>query len=531
MEVEIGEEVIEKVVKEFKIKGLFSEYLPSNFNLKSETLDIFKDIEVPNSIDYIEPYKFTMSRFKDNESRRVIHLPEITAYISAVNYMDSEEIIKELIELSAESENSFSKIVQSNGEILKHETRYGHFEDEGVDESRFIQSTYIPNVAEKIKRAQGAKGILHLDISNFYGSVYTHIFPAILLGYDKAMEQYKYFLGNKADGRISDIYKRYEKLDGKVRGLNSNRTNGLLTGPLLSFFLAEALLTRIDQEIENTGVSFFRYVDDFEIIIYEEKDIDLYKTIISDILGKYHFSINNEKTKYVKFPYYVVENLQMIYEEYVSSKAESNDLIEIFNKYFNLESEGNKGAIRYLVKSINERFQVKDYELYVSYLLNILVNDNRSLIKVCELIIKDKDKLTFGDNHIKIIKKLILQYVRDKKDLEVIWLIYLLKSLGVNSIEKDIVKNVIRSKNELAIIMIIGEYAEDLDHNIIGELTALSSSWILLYQLSLENHISTDEFENRVGLNKSKHFYRKLKYKRFTFYKPISDDSRIEFPF
>lgn len=76
MEVEIGEEVIEKVVKEFKIKGLFSEYLPSNFNLKSETLDIFKDIEVPNSIDYIEPYKFTMSRFKDNESRRVIHLPE-----------------------------------------------------------------------------------------------------------------------------------------------------------------------------------------------------------------------------------------------------------------------------------------------------------------------------------------------------------------------------------------------------------------------------------------------------------------------
>ncbi|MES5396378.1 reverse transcriptase domain-containing protein [Bacillus amyloliquefaciens] len=530
MEVEV-EEVIEKVVREFKIKGLFSEYLPSNFNLKSETLDIFKDIEVPNSIDYIEPYKFTMSRFKDNESRRVIHLPEITAYISAVNYMDSEGIIKELIEFSAESENSFSKIIQSNGEILKHETSYGHFEDEGVDESRFIQSTYIPNVAEKIKRAQGAKGILFLDISNFYGCVYTHIFPAILLGYDKAMEQYKHFVGKKADGRISDIYIRYEKLDGKVRRLNSNRTNGLLTGPLLSFFLAEALLTRIDQEIESAGVSFVRYVDDFEIIIYEEDDIDLYKTIISDILGKYHFSINNEKTKYVKFPYYVVENLQTFYEEYVSSKADSKDLIKIFNKYFSLENEGNKGAIRYLVKSINEKFQVKDYSLYVSYLLNVLVNDNRSLIKVCELIIKDKDKLALGENHIKIIKKLILQYVRDKKDLEVIWLIYLLKNLGVDSIEEIIVKNVIRGKNELAIIMIIEEYTEDLDDSIIAELTALSSSWILLYQLFLKNHISTDEFEKRVGLNKSKHFYRKLKYERFTFYKPISDDSLIELPF
>ncbi|MFC7805413.1 hypothetical protein ACFUTS_18455, partial [Bacillus subtilis] len=125
----------------------------------------------------------------------------------------------------------------------------------------------------------------------------------------------------------------------------------------------------------------------------------------------------------------------------------------------------------------------------------------------------------------------ILQYVRDKKDLEVIWLIYLLKNLGVNSIERDIVKNVIRSKNELAIIMIIEEYTEDLDDNIMDELTALSSSWILLYQLFLKNYISTDEFENRVGLNKSKHFYRKLKYNCFTFYKLIADDSRTKFPF
>lgn len=522
----VSDDVLEKVILDLKFKGLFSEYLPSNFNLKSETYNIFKDFPVPRSVDYIEPYKFTMSRSKDSGLRRVIQLPEITAYVSAVNYMEENGIIKELINFSAESENSFSKIIREDGEILKHETIYGNAEEEGFF-NRDIKSNYIPNVIEKVKRAQGAKGILYLDISNFYGSVYTHIFPAILLGYEEAMNQYKYFLSDSTDTRVTDTYKKYEVLDKKVRGLNSNRTNGLLTGPLLSFFLAEAILTRIDKEIKAAGVSFVRFVDDFEIFIYEENDIERSKRIISDILGNYYLTINSEKSKFVKFPYYVVENLQDIYEEYINGSANSVDLIKLFNNYFNLENNGTKGAISYLVKSIDSKFKVSDPELYASYLFNILVNDGRSLIKVCELIIKKK--IDFNIDQVNMMKKLLIQCIRDEKDLEVIWLVYLLKNIGVNNLGKDIIKKIVSSRNDLAIIIIINEYEEEIDGDILEEITLSANSWILLYQLFLKNFIIEDDLVRRVSLKRSKSFYSKLKYEKFTFYKPISEEGELPF--
>ncbi len=67
----------------------------------------------------------------------------------------------------------------------------------------------------------------------------------------------------------------------------------------------------------------------------------------------------------------------------------------------------------------------------MSYLLNTLVNDNRSLTKVCELIIRDKDKLSLTSEHISIILKLLIHHISKEKDLEVIWLIFLLKNLGI----------------------------------------------------------------------------------------------------
>ena len=60
-----------------------------------------------------------------------------------------------------------------------------------------------------------------------------------------------------------------------IRKQNLNRTNGLLVGPLLSKIIVEAILTRIDLELEAVGIHFSRYVDDYEVYLYrhEEKEI------------------------------------------------------------------------------------------------------------------------------------------------------------------------------------------------------------------------------------------------------------------
>lgn len=103
-------------------------------------------------------------------------------------------------------------------------------------------------------------------------------------------------------------------------------------------------------------------------------------------------------------------------------------------------------------------------------------------------------------------------------------MVYLLKNIGVNNLGKDIIKKIVHSRNDLAIIIIINEYEEEIDGDIFEEITLSANSWILLYQLFLKNFIIEDDLVRRVSLKRSKSFYSKLKYEKFTFYKPISEE-------
>ena len=100
----------QQVLEEFKYKGFFSEYLPKNFNLESDKIDLF-NLDFSEKSDFIEPLKFTMSRFTNDEQRRMIYLPELTNYLILLKYMAENNIISELINFSQENDNSFSKIL------------------------------------------------------------------------------------------------------------------------------------------------------------------------------------------------------------------------------------------------------------------------------------------------------------------------------------------------------------------------------------------------------------------------------------
>lgn len=512
---------VNKVNKHIMFNGLFSEYLPKNFTLNNDNINIF-DINICEKTDYIEPYKYTMSRFSENDKRRIISLPEITSYINVVNYMKEKNLFKDLIDFSLESNASFSKLIEKDGSLYKYEHWYSKSNKAmpiNIPNNEEEISTFISNIVTKLNIAKGAKGVLYLDISNFFGSIYTHIIPSIPLGYDKAIYCFKYSYRDK-DSIDTEIYKLYEKLDKKLRSLNGNRTNGLLTGPFICHMVAEALLTRIDKEISSQGIIFTRYVDDYEIYIYNDNDIEKIMNTISTILNKYHFFLNNEKTKYTPFPYYKFKNLDKIITNY-SNKVESYDLVELFNKFFELEENGVKGAIKYLIKSINKKGFTKNPELFTTYLLNILVNDNRSLTKVCELLINEKNKLDLNNNFQTIIKNLLLSCINSKKDLEVVWLLYLLKGIGVTNLEIDMVNNIIHSENELAIIILLYEFPNNVTKDNINKCIDSAKSWLLLYQLYLSNHIDENEFKSKTGISNNINFYKKLKQKNFSFYKPM----------
>lgn len=495
------------IEKEIARTGFFSEYLPPCFKLDPK---VFNRSPAENC-DLIEPYCFTMSRYNNNDARRNVFIPEIGAYLVVRNYIRQQDIIKELIEFTENNNHSFSHILGKNDKILRHEQAYWQITDEPMKITQLdeISSDYIDNIAKKIVKATGAKKVLKLDIANCYSSFYMHMIPAIFLGVEGANDNYNKVLKNPNDFNISSVYRKYRKLDEVLRRQNLNRTNGLLPGPLISKIVAEGILTRIDKELENEKIIFSRYVDDYEVYLSDDND----KTIISiftRVLKRYGFSLNNEKTEVINFPYYIVKNLEKIFKDLIKDDLDNSDLMELFNTYFILEKDGTKGAIRYLLKTLEKRsIKSIDTSLYKAYLLTIIGNDERSLIKACSLLIENKQKLILDERDVDIIKKMLYRHINFEHDLEVLWLTCLLIETNNIQVDELLVNQIVESKNELAKIILMRK--ELLGENNIIKIKNNAFSWILLYELYVLDYLSEDEFKYRLNLNKNLEMYKYLK--------------------
>ena len=131
---------------------------------------------------------------------------------------------------------------------------------------------------------KGACGILHVDIAEFYRSIYTHSLCAIGMGID---ESRRAFLENSNESK----YIMYCRFDDRVRRLNGARTNGILTGPYISRVISEAILAKVDEELTKAGLVFVRYADDYEVAIYNEDDINDTKSKLIAIFDRYFLTL------------------------------------------------------------------------------------------------------------------------------------------------------------------------------------------------------------------------------------------------
>lgn len=326
--------IADKLLDKIKEKGIFSEYLPESFNLQSENLNLYG--AGASHQDKVEPYSYYMSRFGKKGDRRMISIPEVAGYISLVNFLrDNKEILFDIIQLSGEDSNSFSRIANEEYEIIDGDSVYGGVigaRNVTLDDSTESQeeekerSAYVNNMFHKLYITRGACGILHIDISEFYRSIYTHTLSAIKLGIDGAKQA---FLQDSQDGN----YKKYVALDDRVRRLNGARTNGILVGPYISRILSEAILARVDKELREDNFIFTRYADDYEIAVYKEESLVDIKSKLVTIFDRYNFRINNEKTYYEKFPFYIFSNYEKIIKNLVGKEVtiDSVDIIELFN--------------------------------------------------------------------------------------------------------------------------------------------------------------------------------------------------------
>ena len=250
------------------------------------------------------------------------------------------------------------------------------------------------------------------------------------------------------------------------------------------------------------------------------------------ILDKYGFRINNEKTFYEKYPFYIFNNYQKIVQRLVGEdrNIDSVDIVELFNKFLQMEKDGEKGAVRYLLKTYKNEYHVEDKQLYASYLLNVLCNDEKSLGIACNIIIHEynAERIELTETFYNVIVKKMKYEIRKKHDLEVVWLTYLLKYTNYE-ITNDLLEEILKSKNDLAIIIVLEEWGSQIEQHEIELRWNEANSWILLYQIALKNPEKRQNFFERLSITHNVNFYNKLFEMQFSFYKRAEfSDSVIE---
>ncbi|MFC3166807.1 RNA-directed DNA polymerase [Paracoccus fontiphilus] len=131
--------------------------------------------------------------------------------------------------------------------------------------------------------------LLKTDVSNCYGSLYTHSIPWALHGYEAAKEKQgdKSLFGNR--------------LDFHIRNSRYGQTNGITQGSVLMDIIAELVLAYVDHLItlqltDSQDFRILRYRDDYSIFTRSDHRAAEIVRVISDCLRKVGMQLGSAKT-------------------------------------------------------------------------------------------------------------------------------------------------------------------------------------------------------------------------------------------
>ncbi|HPC38128.1 MAG TPA: RNA-directed DNA polymerase [Exilispira sp.] len=264
---------------------------------------------------------------------------------------------------------------------------------------------------ESLKLALKFNYLIHTDINNCYGSIYTHTISWALHGKEVAKKKRKdkKLLGNK--------------IDECIQSMNYGQTNGIPQGSVLSDFIAEIILGYIDLELSNAikvnGIKEYkilRYRDDYRIFVRELNDGEKILKLLSEILLEFNFKLDDKKTR--------------VESDIILSSIKDNKLafFEINKSYSSIQKEllvlykfsktyPNSGSLANWLTSIYKKTKNKkrtlknrEIEVLISILTEIMYKNPRVIslcIAIISIILKD---LNDKDKKSEIIRNIINKF-------------------------------------------------------------------------------------------------------------------------
>jgi hypothetical protein len=152
-----------------------------------------------------------------------------------------------------------------------------------------VRNWWLRYEQRSLELSMGYTHLLKTDVSNCYGSVYTHSIAWALHGYDaaKAAQADKTLLGNQ--------------IDFHIRNSRYGQTNGITQGSVLMDIVAELVLAYVDHLIAGNirghkDFHILRYRDDYSIFTLNDQRASEIVRVISDCLRKVGMQLGAGKT-------------------------------------------------------------------------------------------------------------------------------------------------------------------------------------------------------------------------------------------
>lgn len=152
---------------------------------------------------------------------------------------------------------------------------------------------------------------IQTDVTNCYGSIYTHTITWALIGKKEAKKSRKGKRKERNDEGKKEDQKELEKkklgdlIDKKIRCMQNGQTNGIPQGGKLFDFIAELVLGYADfklgEELKTnkiTNYKIIRYRDDYRVFSNSKEELDLIVKLLSYVLSDLNMHFNLKKTKY-----------------------------------------------------------------------------------------------------------------------------------------------------------------------------------------------------------------------------------------
>lgn len=163
--------------------------------------------------------------------------------------------------------------------------------DDDYKERKTIINWWSRVEQQSIELSLHYKYLFITDITNCYGSIYTHSIAWAMMGKEEAKRQKgnSLLLGNK--------------LDSAFQGMQYGQTNSIPQGNVVSDLIAELILSYADSLIAEKAkdnniedYKIIRYRDDYRVFCNDKNDIEKLSLIMQKELAGLNFKINASKT-------------------------------------------------------------------------------------------------------------------------------------------------------------------------------------------------------------------------------------------